>query len=275
MDKANEKRGRKERPGSPSKETFHRGERKINEDLNWGRHVVLQLLKESPDRVQKIYLGKNVSESFSRQIKLLAEKGKVIVQEIAPEVLTEICGHSGHQGVACKSGEVSILELENFLSVLPEEGPILAVILDHVQDPHNLGAVARTAEACGASGVLFPKRRGALPGGTVVKVSAGAALRIPMVGVNNVSQAVKRLQEEGLWTIGLDNRAGRSLWSEPLPARTAVIVGAEGEGLSRLVAETCDEIVRIPLSGETGSLNASVACAVGLFEWARTWGPQA
>jgi len=170
---------------------------------------------------------------------------------------------------------VSILELENFLSVLPEEGPILAVILDHVQDPHNLGAVARTAEACGACGVLFPKRRGALPGGTVVKVSAGAALRIPMVGVNNVSQAVKRLQEAGLWTIGLDNRAGRSLWSEPLPARTAVIVGAEGEGLSRLVAETCDEIVKIPLSGETGSLNASVACAVGLFEWARTWGPQA
>jgi len=165
-------------------------------------------------------------------------------------------------------------ELGDFLSSLPSGGPLLVVVLDHVQDPHNLGAVARTAEACGAKGVLFPKRRGALPGGTVVKVSAGAALRLPMVGVNNVVQTVKELQESGFWTIGLDNRMGRSLWSEPMPERTALVVGAEGEGLSRLVSDTCDEIVRIPLTGETGSLNASVACAVGMFEWARKWGPQ-
>ncbi|WP_367340444.1 23S rRNA (guanosine(2251)-2'-O)-methyltransferase RlmB [Aminivibrio sp.] len=249
-------------------------EKKRSEDLNWGRQVVLQLLKESPDRVQKIFLGKNVSESFSRQIKTLAEKGGVVVQVLAPEVLSEICGPVNHQGVACKSSEVSMADLGDFLSSLPSGGPLLAVILDHVQDPHNLGAIARTAEACGAKGVLFPKRRGALPGGTVVKVSAGAALRLPMVGVNNVVNTIKELQEAGFWTIGLDNRTGRSLWSEPMPEKTALIVGAEGEGLSRLVSDTCDEIVRIPLMGETGSLNASVACAVGMFEWARKWGPQ-
>lgn len=249
-------------------------EKKRSEDLNWGRQVVLQLLKESPDHVQKVYLGKNASESFSRQIRILAEKGNVIVQSVTPEVLGELCGPVNHQGVACKSSDVSMADLPDLLSSLPEKGPTLAVLLDHIQDPHNLGAVARTAEACGAKGVLFPKRRGALPGGTVVKVSAGAALRIPMVGVNNVAQTVKEFQENGFWTIGLDNKTGRSLWTGPLPEKTLVVVGAEGEGLSRLVAETCDEIVRIPLSGALGSLNASVACAIGLFEWARTWGPQ-
>ncbi|TDY52591.1 23S rRNA (guanosine2251-2'-O)-methyltransferase [Aminivibrio pyruvatiphilus] len=277
MDRIERKDGKRpagRRFGKETGSAAPRFEKKRSEDLNWGRQVVLQLLKESPDRVQKVFLGKNVSDSFSRQVKTLAEKGGVVVQVVTPEVLSEICGPVNHQGVACRSSEVSMADLGDFFSSLPSAGPLLVVVLDHVQDPHNLGAVARTAEACGAKGVLFPKRRGALPGGTVVKVSAGAALRLPMVGINNVSQTVKELQEAGFWTIGLDNRAGRSLWSEPMPERTALIVGAEGEGLSRLVSDTCDEIVRIPLTGETGSLNASVACAVGMFEWARKWGPQ-
>jgi len=233
-------------------------------------------LKDSPERVQKIYLGKNVSDRFSLQIGALAEKGKVVVQRVAPEILTEMCGTSNHQGVACRSGDVPMLDLQDILPGFSEKKePLLLVLLDHVQDPHNLGAVVRTAEACGATAVLFPKRRAALPGGTVVKVSAGAALRVPMVAVNNVTQTVKELQQNGFWTIGLDNRKGRSLWSEPLPEKTLLVVGSEGEGLSRLVAETCDEIVKIPVAGSTGSLNASVACAVGMFEWARKWGVQA
>ncbi len=105
-------------------------------------------------------------------------------------------------------------------------------------------------------------------------MSAGAALRLPMVAVNNVSQTVKELQEAGFWTIGLDNNKGRPIWGEALPERVLLVVGSEGEGLSRLVAENCDEVVRIPLSGKTGSLNASVAAAVGMFEWARKWGRQ-
>ena len=167
-----------------------------------------------------------------------------------------------------------MLELSEFIAGLPKEGTLMLLLLDHIQDPQNLGAVVRTAEASGAAGVLFPKRRSALPGGTVVKVSAGAALRLPMVAVNNVSQTVKELQEAGFWTIGLDNNKGRSIWGEPLPERVLLVVGSEGEGLSRLVAENCDEVVRIPLSGKTGSLNASVAAAVGMFEWARKWGRQ-
>ena len=252
-----------------------RNEEKRSEDIHWGRQVVLQLLKESPDKVQKVYLGKNVSDRFSLQIGALAEKGKVTVLRVTPEALTDMCGTNNHQGVACRSGEVSMLELQDILPLLDgKQGPVLLVLLDHVQDPHNLGAVVRTAEACGAMAVIFPKRRAALPGGTVVKVSAGAALRVPMVAVTNVAQTVKELQQNGFWTIGLDNKNGRILWTEAMPEKALLVVGAEGEGLSRLVAETCDEIVRIPFSGSTGSLNASVACAVGMFEWARKWGVQ-
>lgn len=247
---------------------------KKSEDINWGRQVVLQLLKDSPERVQKVYLGKNVSESFARQIFSLAEKGNMVVQRIAPEVLSEICGPVNHQGVACRIGDVPMLELAEFEAALPKTGPVMLLLLDHIQDPQNLGAVVRSAEAFGAAGVLFSKRRSALPGGTVVKVSAGAALRLPMVAVNNVSQTIRELQESGFWTIGLDNKKGRSIWDDALPEKVLLVVGSEGEGLSRLVAENCDEVVRIPLSGKTGSLNASVAAAVGMFEWARKWGPR-
>ena len=247
---------------------------KKSEDINWGRQVVLQLLKDSPDKVQKVFLGKNVSEAFTRQILSLADKGNMVVQRVAPEVLTEICGPVNHQGVACRIGDVPMLEICEFIAGLPKKMPLLLLLLDHIQDPQNLGAVVRTAEASGAAGVLFPKRRSALPGGTVVKVSAGAALRVPMVAVNNVSQTVKELQEAGFWTIGLDNNKGRSIWDEAMPEKVLLVVGSEGDGLSRLVAENCDEVVRIPLSGKTGSLNASVAAAVGMFEWARKWGRQ-
>ena len=246
-------------------------EDKVSEDLHWGRQIVVKLLRESPDRVQKVYLGKNVSDRFSLQVGELAEKGRVVVQRVAPEILSEMCGGAEHQGVACRCG-VSMLELQDMLALLADrKGPVMLMLLDHIQDPHNLGSVARSAEGSGASAVIFPKRRSALPGSTVVKVSSGAALRIPMVAVTNVSQAIQELQRAGFWAIGLDNNAGRSIWAEPMPERTLLVAGSEGEGLSRLVGETCDEIVRIPLSGSTGSLNAGVACGIAMFEWARKW----
>ncbi len=269
MDKKNRYEEKRNRGGARSPRT----EKRVSEDLNWGRQVVLQLLKETPDRVQKVFLGKNVSETFTRQIKTLAAAGGIAVQTVESDVLTDMCGQVNHQGVACRSGDVSIMDFDDLLKSLPAQGPQLLVLLDHIQDPHNLGAIVRSAEACGAKGVVFPRRRGALPGGVVVKVSAGAALRLPMAGVTNVARTVEQLQEAGFWTIGLENKRGRSLWSEPMPEKVALVVGAEGEGLARLVAETCDELVQIPVTGSVGSLNASVACAVGMFEWARKWGP--
>ena len=242
------------------------------EDLCWGRQPVLDLLKNSPKRCLKLLITNNTRPPYLDELTDLARGAKVVYQLVAPEVVDGLCPRVNHQGVACRVAEMEPLELEPFLASLPKEGPLLVVVLDHIEDPHNLGAIIRSAEAAGASGVIFGKRRSALPGGTVVKVSAGAALRLPLVGVVNISRAIKDIKEFGLWTVGLENKAtvGDSIWiKDKIPARVAIVVGAEGEGISRLVTENCDDLAYIPISGETGSLNASVACAVAMFEWCR------
>ena len=242
------------------------------EDICWGRQPVLDLLRDSPKRCLKLLIANNVRPPFLDELTDLARGSKVVYQMVAPEVIDGLCPRVNHQGVACRVAEMEPMELEAFLASVPKEGPLLVVILDHIEDPHNLGAIIRSAEAAGAAGVVFGKRRSALPGGTVVKVSAGAALRVPLVGVVNITRAIKDIKESGLWTVGLENEAGAgdSIWiKDKIPARAAIVVGAEGEGISRLAAQSCDDLAYIPISGKTGSLNASVACAIAMFEWRR------
>ena len=140
----------------------------------------------------------------------------------------------------CRLTQAKTLELEEFLRGIDGDSPALVVVLDHIEDPHNLGAVIRSAEAGGASGVIVAKRRSAIPNDTVIKTSAGASLRLPVVQVANITRTIERLKESGFWAVGLDAGAGSSLWDEKMPERCALVVGAEGEGLSRLVGETCD-----------------------------------
>lgn len=240
------------------------------DDVCWGRQPVLDLVKTSPARCTKLVIANNVRPPFLDELVDAARSGKVVYQMAAPEALDALCGGARHQGVACRVTEAKLLELEPFLKELPEGKPALVVVLDHVEDPHNLGAVVRSAEAAGASAVIFPKRRSALPGGTVVKVSAGAAMRVPMISVVNVARCIEQLKNAGFWTIGLDSNADNSLWGESAPqARTALVVGGEDEGLSRLVGESCDQLLRIPIRGTAKSLNVSVAAALGMFEWSK------
>ncbi len=138
------------------------------------------------------------------------------------------------------------------------------LLCDHLQDPHNLGAVIRSAEAAGASAVMIPKRGGALPTGTVVKTSAGAALRLPIAKTGNISQTIRLLQEANFWVVGLSMEAEETLFKEDMPPRVVIVIGAEGEGLGQAVAKSCDELRHIPMAGKTGSLNASVAAALAL-----------
>jgi len=240
------------------------------DDVCWGRQPVLDLIKTSPGRCTKLIIANNVRPPFLDELTDAARRGRVVYQMIAPEALDKLCGGARHQGVACRITEAKLLELESFLKGVPENKPTLIVVLDHIEDPHNLGSVVRSAEAAGAAAVVFPKRRSALPGGTVVKVSAGAAMRVPMIQVVNVARCLALLKAAGFWTVGLDKEAGNSLWKEStLQARTALVVGAEDEGLSRLVRENCDQLIRIPVRGVVGSLNAGVAAALGMFEWSR------
>lgn len=239
-------------------------------DVCWGRQPVLDLVRNTPSRCTRLLIANNVRPPYLDELVDLARAGRVVYQLVAPEALDKLCPGERHQGVACRLTETVPVDLEPFLKALPAEAPALIVVLDHVEDPHNLGAIVRSAEAAGAAAAVYSRRRSALPGGTVVKTSAGASLRLPMIPVVNVVRTLAQLQAAGFWTVGLEGRAEVSLWEDELPARLALVVGAEGEGLSRLVSESCDQLLRIPIQGGVGSLNASVAAALGMFEWSRT-----
>ncbi|MCR4817557.1 MAG: 23S rRNA (guanosine(2251)-2'-O)-methyltransferase RlmB [Fretibacterium sp.] len=239
------------------------------DDICWGRQPVLDLVKGNPTRCTRLLIANNVRPPFLDELTDAARAGRVVYQMVAPEALDKLCPGERHQGVACRITETKPVELEPFLRALPKDRPALIVVLDHIEDPHNMGAIVRSAEAAGAAAVVYSRRRSALPGGTVVKTSAGAALRLPMIPVVNIVRTIEQLQALDFWTAGLEGRAEASLWEESLPARLALVVGAEGEGLSRLVSQTCDQLLRIPIQGGVGSLNASVAAALGIFEWRR------
>lgn len=239
-------------------------------DICRGRKPVLDLLAKSPFRCAKLLIANNVRPPFLDEVIDAAKSAGVIFQVVAPEALDKLSGGEKHQGVICRLTQAKTLGLEEFLRGLDGEKSALVVVLDHIEDPHNLGAIIRSAEAGGASGVITAKRRAAIPNDTVIKTSAGASLRVPVIQVANITRTIESLKAADFWTVGLDAEAGESLWSEALPERTALVVGAEGFGISRLVGETCDMLRKIPIKQEgVSSLNASVAAALGIFEWSR------
>ena len=245
----------------------------MTEDICRGRKPVIDLLTKSPSRCAKLIIANNVRPPFLDELLDLARAAGVTWQIAAPEALDKISGGEKHQGVICRLTQSKTLELDSFLKSIDSKAPALAVILDHIEDPHNLGAVIRSAEAGGASCVVYAKRRSAIPNDTVIKTSAGASLRLPLIAVANITRTIERFKAADFWTVGLDGKAEESLWSEKLPERCALVVGAEGEGLSRLVCENCDILRRIPIKSEgVSSLNASVASALGIFEWSRHYG---
>ncbi len=237
----------------------------------WGRHPVLSILEEAPRKCLRLFIQKPSKGEPIRKIRELAGEYRIPVQYVDASQLQRLCPDENHQGVLAQISPVSLSGLSDLRDILPESPqPALLVLLDHLKDPHNLGAIIRSAEVAGASGILFPARRSALPTGSVLKVSAGAALRIPLFAITNVTRTIQEITNDfDFWSVGLDHNAQATFWNSPLPERCLIVVGEEGEGLSHLVRKNCDEIRRIPMKGKTGSLNASVAAAVGMFEWFR------
>lgn len=242
-----------------------------NEDMCWGRGAVMALLEDAPARVLKVYLSKTMNApTYSRITELCRAAGVPFVHS-DPKHIDEMTQGENHQGVAASVSEAEMLSLEDAISLLPPQPErALAVVFDHVQDPHNLGAMIRSAEAAGACFAAMPLRRGALPLGTVAKTSAGASLRLPLVSLGNVASSIRRSKEAGMWCVGLEADASRTIYSAGLSHRTLLVVGGEGSGLSRTVAAECDEVLSIPIDGRVGSLNVSVALGVAMFEWRRS-----
>lgn len=243
------------------------------DDLCWGRNPVLTLLEEMPARCLKVVVSKTMQKGTFDRLTGLCKAAGIPFSLVEPKILDAMTPGENHQGVVAVASQAEMLALEAAMALLPPQPEAaLAILLDHVQDPHNLGAMIRSAEAAGATFAALPLRRSSLPTGTVVKTSAGASLRFPIASVGNTAAAVREFQEAGLWTVGLDAEARTTIYDAPLPARTLLVVGAEGKGLTRTTADACDEVMRIPIGGGVGSLNASIALAVAMFEWARTNG---
>jgi len=233
----------------------------------YGFHAVNARLRQSAGSVQEIYLAAGRQDGRTRDLVRLAEAQGVRVISTDPARLDGMAGGqcARHQGVVARvSAAQRHVTLDDVLDTLSE--PALLLVLDGVQDPHNLGACLRVADAAGAHAVVAPKDRAVGLNATAVKVACGAADSVPYVTVTNLARALREMQERGVWTAGADAGAKGDIYGADLKVPLALVLGAEGSGLRRLTRETCDALVRIPMHGSVESLNVSVASGICLFE---------
>ncbi len=235
-----------------------------------GLHPVRELLRSSQPLQRILVADSRGHSAVLDEIVALAEPLGVPLERIDRAELDRRAEGLVHQGVLAEAPAFPYATLDAVLEGIDAEDPALLVALDGVTDPHNLGSIARTAEAVGAHGLVVPARRAAAVTPTVEKAAAGALAHLPVVQVTNLVRALGQLGEHGVWSLGLDGDAEVELAEHPLASEPCVlVVGAEGEGLSRLVRERCDALARLPIRGRVGSLNASVAAGVALYELLR------
>jgi 23S rRNA (guanosine2251-2'-O)-methyltransferase len=229
----------------------------------YGIHAVAEALKAG--RVVSLRAGRRHDQRLQRLLALAAQSS-VPVRRVSEEELDRESGGSPHQGVVADVHEGRIYELHDLVDEAFATPPPLIVVLDGIEDPHNFGAILRTCDAAGVHGVVRQTRHSAPLTGATSKASAGAAAHVKIADVVNVARAVEELKEAGIWTVGLAGDAPGTYDKVDFSLATALVVGAEGTGLRRLVRERCDIVASIPMKGKVDSLNVSVAAGVVLFE---------
>lgn len=235
----------------------------------YGLHAVQALLARRPDRIVAVRLAESRDDPRVRRIEELARQHGVSVQRVDSRALKHLLGDVAHQGVVADVRPLPPWTEDDLLEALTRVTAPLLLALDGVQDPHNLGACLRTADACGALAVIVPKDRAAQLTPTVRKVAAGAAETTPVVAVTNLVRSLKLLKDAGIWIVGADADAPKLAQELDLRGPLTLVLGAEGSGLRRLTRETCDAIVRLPQLGSVESLNVSVATGMLLYEAVR------
>ena len=234
-------------------------------DFVFGRHAVVEAL-QTPDRVNRVFIQEGTSgRDAAKVIELAREKG-IQVQTVPKTKIEDLVGNAVHQGLVASIAAYEYADLEDVFKKAEEKGedPFI-VILDGVEDPHNLGSILRTADATGVHGIIIPKRRSASLTATVAKASTGAIEHVPVVRVTNLTQTIEQLKARGIWVFGTDmNGTDYRKWNTSGPL--AIVMGNEGKGVSRIVKESVDEMVTIPMVGHVQSLNASVASALMMYE---------
>ena len=244
-------------------------EKKMNSQQIEGRNAVMEAFR-SGKPIDKVYILDGCQDGPIRSIVREAKKHDTILNFVTKERLNQISETGRHQGVIAQAAAYEYAQVEDMLELAKQKGedPFL-ILLDNIEDPHNLGAIIRTAECAGAHGVVIPKRRSAGLTAVVAKTSAGAVSHLPVARVANLPSLLKQLKKEGLWIFGAAADGPVSLYEADLKGPAAIVIGSEGSGMSRLVAETCDVLVRIPMKGKLNSLNASAAAAILLYEAVR------
>ncbi|MCI8690779.1 MAG: 23S rRNA (guanosine(2251)-2'-O)-methyltransferase RlmB [Oscillibacter sp.] len=234
-----------------------------------GRNAVLEALRAGT-ALDKVYLQKGETDKTLGHIASKARAAGAVVVEADRRKLDAMSQTHAHQGVIALAAARAYASVEDILQAAADKGePPLLVVCDELSDPHNLGAVIRTAECAGAHGVIIPKRRSAGLTAVVAKTSAGAVAHVPVARVPNLPALLKDLKKQGLWVFGADAGGSTPLYEADLKGPAAIVVGSEGSGMSRLVSETCDFLISIPMRGKLNSLNASAAAAILLYEAVR------
>ncbi|MBU5438663.1 23S rRNA (guanosine(2251)-2'-O)-methyltransferase RlmB [Tissierella sp. MSJ-40] len=238
----------------------------MNEQYIVGRNPVLELLK-SDKEVEKIYVLNGDNKGSINKIIGIAKDRNIVIQQVDKNKLDNLAEGNSHQGVAALATSYSYSSIEEiFYSAKEKNQDPFIIILDGIEDPHNLGAIIRTAECGGAHGIIIPKRRSASVTQTVYKSSAGAVEHMLVAKVNNISSTIDDLKEKGLWIYGADMEGNEYHFNTNLTGSLALVIGNEGKGISRLVKEKCDVLVKIPMLGNISSLNASNAASILIYE---------
>ena len=240
--------------------------KKLPEDVLIGRNAVIEALR-SERGINKILLAEGDRAGSVKEILSLARERGIVVQSVNRSKLEALAGGMRHQGVLAYVSPVAYAELEDILNRAAEkEEPPFLLLLDELEDPHNLGALLRTADAAGVHGVLIPKRRSVPLNATVAKTSAGAVEYVPVARIGNISQTLRELKQRGMWVAGADMDGEQTYYEADLTVPLVLVVGSEGHGMSRLTREHCDFVVRMPMAGRINSLNASVAGSILMYE---------
>ncbi len=239
-------------------------EEKDYEDVVAGRNAVLELLKSDKD-INKIFIERGEKHGSINEIIAKAKDAKIVLVEVDRSKLDTMA--ENHQGVVAIVPPFNYCEVEDILEEAKNknEDPFI-IILDGIEDPHNLGSIIRTAETAGVHGIIIPKRRNAAVNSTVTKVSAGATTYMKIARVNNLNETIRKLKAEGLWVIGTDGYAKTLYYNQDLKGPLAVIIGSEGFGMSKLVKDNADILIKIPMKGQITSLNASVSAGIIIYE---------
>ena len=236
------------------------------EDIVIGRNSVLELIKSGKD-INKLYIQKGNRHGSINEIISRARENKIVIKEVEKNKLDEMCENQNHQGVIATVPPFEYSDIDDILNLAKQknEDPFI-IILDEIEDPHNLGSIIRTAECAGAHGVIIPKRRSAEVNSTVNKTSAGAVQYVKVARVNNLNDTIKYLKENDVWIYGTDAGAKSYYNEQNYKGGVAIVIGSEGYGMNKLVAKNCDFLVKIPMKGKVNSLNASVSAAIMMYE---------